>query len=253
MSETNVEGARRPSFYTRWLSAEGYLGLHLVIGFALALATFLLFQNIADEVFETQAVLAADARAQAIARTIASPLLTELMKWASLVGSSPFLSVLSVLVGVTLYKNQTKRRLYAFAATMIGGGLLNVLLKLYYQRPRPSEFPPLVTAHGHSFPSGHSMGSMLFFGSLAYVLYISLERSRAWRLAAVVLCILAAMIIGASRIYLGVHYFSDVVAGFTAGLCWIGVCLSGTEAWARWRDWRRARREEGVREEKAGI
>ena len=55
------------------------------------------------------------------------------------------------------------------------------------------------------------------------------------------LCVLVILCIGASRVYLGVHYLSDVLAGFAAGLCWVAVCLSGTEAWVRWRDWRRKR------------
>jgi undecaprenyl-diphosphatase len=85
------------------------------------------------------------------------------------------------------------------------------------------------------------MGATLLFGSLAYVIYFSIDHSRRLRLLAVTLCVLMILCIGASRIYLGVHFLSDVLAGFAAGLCWVAVCLSGTEAWVRWRDWRRKR------------
>jgi undecaprenyl-diphosphatase len=242
MADPDAESATRPSFYVRWLSPGGYLGLHLVVGFVLALAAGLAFKSIADRVFGAPTTLAADAWAQEVVSSIRTPALTVIMSWASDVGSRWPLTVLSVAVGLTLMKVGAKRRLYAFAATMIGGPLLNLLLKEYFQRPRPSEIEPLVVAHGYSFPSGHSMGSMLFFGSLAYVVYVTMEGSRAARAAAVALCVLTVLVIGGSRIYLHVHYLSDVVAGFAAGLCWLAVCISGAVAWARWRNWRRARR-----------
>lgn len=238
------EGRPWQTHFARWLSPEGYLGLHLIVGFAVVLATGILFTFIVREVFTADATLAADAWAQAVAQSMRSAWMTDLMRFASWVGAAWTLTVLSVGVGLLLYVRGSHRRLYAFAATMGGGSLLNVLLKLYYQRARPSDFPPLDVAHGFSFPSGHSMGSMLFFGSLAYVLYFSLEGDtrRRFGLPAVVLCALVTVVVGFSRIYLGVHFLSDVIAGFSGGLFWIGVCISGTEAWVRWRDWRRNRR-----------
>ena len=238
---TGGEPVERPTFYTRWLSPEGYLGAHLVVGFLVALVMGLLFDYVEDEVFDAEATLAADAGAQELVRRIASPALTSAMRLLTHLGDTGVLVGLSAVVSVVLGLQHSKRRLYAFLATMIGGSLLNVLLKNYYQRARPSTLGELATAHGFSFPSGHSMGSMLFFGSLAYVVYFSIDRGRAWRALAVLLCIVATLVVGFSRVYLGVHYFSDVVAGFAAGLCWIGVCLSGTEGWVKWRDWRRGR------------
>ena len=85
------------------------------------------------------------------------------------------------------------------------------------------------------------MGSMLFYGSLAYVVYFSIEKHRGWRVAAAVTCMALVVLVGGSRIYLGVHYLTDVLAGFAGGLFWICVCLSATEGWIRLRDWRRRR------------
>jgi hypothetical protein len=131
---------------------------------------------------------------------------------------------------------------------MAGGALLNFLLKLYYHRARPTS--SLVLAHGYSFPSGHSMGSMCFFASLAYVIFFTIERRHVLRIVAAIACALSVLAIGASRIYLGVHYFTDVVAGYAAGLAWLAVCFTGVEAWVRWSDYRAARRKAG---EKAAI
>jgi len=240
-----AQPAPRPSFYRRWLSPEGYLGLHLVVGFFLAVAAAAVFDRIADWVFSTQNIRHADFQAQQIAHRLVSPRMTMLMIAISLFGRLEIMAPLSVLVILWLLKIKSHRRLYAFAAAMAGGALLNGLLKVYFHRARPAS--SLVLASGYSFPSGHAMGSVLFFGSLAYVVYFTIEHQRAWRLAAVLACGLSALAIGASRIYLGVHYFSDVVAGFVAGIGWMAVCFSGTEAWVRWRDYRRSRHQAAVK------
>lgn len=241
MTHEGTRSVERPTFYTRWLSAEGYLGAHLVVGFAVALVAGVVFTEISGVVFTAQTTLEADAAAQRVASEIASPTLTAAMFALTRLGDTWLLTLLSIAVGVALGFSHSKRRLYAFIATMAGGSLLNLALKGYYQRARPFEIEPLATAHGFSFPSGHTMGSMLFFGSLAYVVYFTLETHHALRILGVILCIAATIVVGLSRVYLGVHYFSDVVAGWVAALCWIGVCLTGTEAWVKWRDWRRKR------------
>lgn len=231
----------RPGLFARWLSPDGYLGLHLVVGFVVAAAAGYLFDLVKDAVFSAPATLAADAWAERVVADARAPWLTAVMTAVTLVGNSSTLTALTVAVGVALYLNGSHRRLATLAATMIGGSLLNLLLKTHFQRPRPSELPRLVYAGGYSFPSGHSMGSMLFFGALAYVVYFSIEGRRALRVAAVVACALLVVLVGGSRVYLGVHYLSDVAAGFAGGLFWLAVCVSGTEAWVRLRDWRRAR------------
>jgi undecaprenyl-diphosphatase len=242
MSEEIRTPVDRPTLYARWLSPEGYLGAHLVVGFVVMLAAGFAFVEISEEVFESTTTLAVDAWAQSAAARIATPALTSAVVAITTLGNSPVLTVLSIAVAVWLGLAHSKRRLVAFVATMAGGSLMNLALKAFFRRERPFEVSHLTHADGFSFPSGHSMGAMLFFGSLAYVLYFTLEVHRVWRIAAVVLCVLATVAIGLSRVYLGVHYLSDVVAGWIAALCWIAVCLTGTEAWIKWRDWRRGRR-----------
>lgn len=243
--------ATRPSFYARWLSPEGYLGLHLVGGFVVAVLAGWAFGRIADWVFDSEAVRAADRHAQRVAASWRSPALTAVMKFLSWIGKDYMRALIAAGVVVALVRARSHRRLYAFAASILGGVLLVQALKAVFRRARPSDIEVLSSAHGYSFPSGHAMGAMLLFGSLAYVVYFSIEHHRRLRILAVILCILLIVTIGASRIYLGVHYLSDVVAGFAAGLCWLAVCLSGTEAWVRWRDWRR-KRAAAARKARAG-
>lgn len=241
--------ATRPTFYARWLSPEGYLGLHLVVGFLVALLAGSVFGRIADWVFASEATRAADRYAYEVAAAWRSPGLTAFMRFITLFGQLWMLAIISVAVGAALVRARSHRRLYAFAATMVGCALLLPALKEVFRRARPSGIDALGTAHGYSFPSGHAMGAMTLFGSLAYVIYFSMEHHRRLRILAVILCVLMILSIGGSRVYLGVHYFSDVLAGFAAGLCWVAVCLSGTEAWVRWTDWRR--RASAVRKARA--
>lgn len=246
MSDVEEKEATRPEFLrrwpaiARWLSPEGLLGMELVIGFVVALLMGMAFMEIAEEVFQAPATLALDAGAQEVARNLQAPWLTNVMIAVSFFGARWALTPLTLAVLVWLFVAQARRRLVMFAAVMGIGPILNVVLKDYYERARPEGYDELLGS-GFSFPSGHSMGSMLFFGALAYVLYFTFERKRA-RLAVAAACFSAALVIGASRVYLGVHFLSDVIAGFAAGLCWIAVCVVATESWVRWRTWRRARR-----------
>ena len=98
---------------------------------------------------------------------------------------------------------------------------LNVVLKLIVQRPRPEGFR-LAEVGGFSFPSGHSMAAMAFFGLLVWLVWhYERDRGKRWFLCAALS--LVAVMVGVSRVYLGVHYASDVVAGFCVALAWLAV------------------------------
>jgi undecaprenyl-diphosphatase len=103
---------------------------------------------------------------------------------------------------------------------MIGAGLMTITLKLSFKRPRPVPFFNLTPPESYSFPSGHSLTSAVFFGALAAILT---ARIKSRRVKAAIWIVSTAMflLIGLSRIYLGVHYTTDVIAGFAAALIWI--------------------------------
>lgn len=231
---------RNRGWYKKWFADEGFLGLELTIGFLIALLAGIAFQLIADEVFEAPGIRSADAHAQSIVDSIASPKLTSVVRVVTFFGSWPSLAILSTALASILFLEGSRRRFYTFSSIMAGGGLLSVLLKGGYHRARP-DLIQIITAQGYSFPSGHSMGSTLFFGGLAYVLFFSGKQSFLRRAAGILVCLFSAALIGLSRVYLHVHYLSDVAAGFVAGLAWIGICVASTEAWIRWRDRRRKR------------
>ena len=111
---------------------------------------------------------------------------------------------------------------------MGGSAVLNQLLKGLFARPRPYFEHPLLIETSYSFPSGHAMGSFVLYGMLAYFAVLALKTWRA-RTAVVFGAALLVLLIGLSRMYLGVHYFSDVVAGFAAGGVWLSACITAME------------------------
>jgi membrane-associated phospholipid phosphatase len=126
-----------------------------------------------------------------------------------------------------------------FAAT-IGGALINLALKDGIDRPRPPQEirDAFVTENNGSYPSGHSMGSTIGLGMLAYAGW-HYWRRRSARVLLVGGVVLVVLLVGLSRIFLRAHWFSDVVAGFTIGTCWLTACLT-------WIESRRQRHTTGV-------
>jgi len=114
-----------------------------------------------------------------------------------------------------------KRPGACMAVNLVGATLLNLLLKAIVQRPRPDGFR-LVAETGYSFPSGHSMVAMAFYGLLAYLIW-NYEKERPMRLLWCSCLGLVVIAVGISRIYLGVHYASDVIAGFCVSMAWLAV------------------------------
>jgi membrane-associated phospholipid phosphatase len=134
-----------------------------------------------------------------------------------------------VLLAVTLAAilSLLLRRRVAHAALMVaalaGGQALNWALKAAFERPRPSFSDPLATATGFSFPSGHATVSLTVYGALAFVTVASVGSRRA-QLLALISAIGLVLAIGSSRVYLGVHYASDVLAAYSVGLAWLTLC-----------------------------
>ena len=196
-----------------------FLSLSLLLGLAAAIATLIFFGWLADEVLEGE-TRHFDEVTRAAVHQLASPLLTTIMRWLSFIGSTLVLTIGTIIVVVRFAMLKWGREAKLFAITMIGAGLLNVTLKLAFKRPRPVPFFNLTAPETYSFPSGHSLTSACFFGALAAILTARI-RSRRFRIITWIVCTLMFVLIGFSRIYLGVHHTTDVIAGFAAALIWI--------------------------------
>ena len=138
-------------------------------------------------------------------------------------------SVLAVLIA---------RRRFRWAAylaiTSAGGAVLNQLLKFHYVRQRPDLKAAVLGAMGYSFPSGHAMSGVIILGALGYLAARSIQE---WKNKSAALAAFAtlALAIGISRVYLGVHWASDVGAGFAAGLLWLTATTTGYELFRQYR------------------
>ena len=139
--------------------------------------------------------------------------------------------VLMIVVVAAIFLTLSERKYSAILLLVAAGGglLLNGVLKLGFNRPRPSIFLPSVHAVSSSFPSGHAMSSAVVYGTVAY-LAARLYRRRWARGVVMTFAFVVIVLISFSRMYLGVHYPSDVVAGVLIGLAWAGFCMATLEA-----------------------
>lgn len=156
-----------------------------------------------------------------ISTTLISDFMTPVAKFITNLGSATFLILLAML-SVLLIKN--KKIGISVCSNLVVAAVLNFLLKNILQRPRPTEFR-IIDENGYSFPSGHSMVSMAFYGFIIYLIYKYVKKDNIkWPL----IIFLGALIlfIGVSRIYLGVHYTSDVLGGFLISISYLIIYTS---------------------------
>ena len=149
-------------------------------------------------------------------------------------GGPPVLGVIVVAVSVMLIAKRRYRWLLYLAVTAFGGAALNLGLKEYFERARPDVAMMMRSAHGYSFPSGHAMGSTVVFLALSYLAF---RIANEWRWKSASLALAAALIVAValSRVYLGVHWISDIAAGIAAGTVWVAMTTIGYETLRRIR------------------
>ena len=145
---------------------------------------------------------------------------TTFFKWITQFGNPIPLSILTLafLLFFVLQKKYVAS-LWLLVNVALGSGVLNALLKLVYQRARP-DITHLVVEKSFSFPSGHAMGSMMLYGTLIF-LVTQLTRDKTWQRALQIFLGVVIFSIGLSRIYLGVHFPSDILGGWLLGLTWL--------------------------------
>lgn len=195
------------------------LGLELLIGLALACGSLFVFGWLAEEIGEGETELF-DVAVREFIHSFAAPELTAAMRAMSFAGSPLFLFLLGIVVIFALYRYRHLRGAILFAITTVGAAILLSLLKYAFQRARPEPFFDIVLPSSYSFPSGHSLGSFCFYLALATILTNRTGKFRI-KVAVWTSAVSLVILIGISRIYLGVHYPSDVLAGFAAGFIWI--------------------------------
>ncbi|OWR27781.1 phospholipid phosphatase [Saccharibacillus sp. O23] len=217
------------------------------IGFGVLAVTFVLIAMLVGS--DNQSVINFDHRWIGRVQAQEAPGWTKTAETLSWIGSTKVVIVMEVvlLLFLLIVPKLRWEPLLVLIATG-GSALLNILLKNLFRRDRP-DIHRLAEEYSYSFPSGHSMGAFALYGILAYLLW-RMIRPMGWRIAALALCVLLTLSIGLSRVYLGVHYPSDVLGGYIASGAWLALTIGSFEYWRHRRQRRLGGMSEADRQER---
>jgi undecaprenyl-diphosphatase len=205
----------------------------LLIGF-FGLAACLVLFGILAEGIRDQEVYTLDVWANPFFHGLASPFMDTVMNAATFAGSNLFIPPLFVIAIAILIRIHRPGAALFLTVTSGGSLLLNGLMKVFFQRPRP-QLPWANVLPDYSFPSGHTMNSVAFYVALAVIIW-SIRGRRSGTIALAVAIALSGLI-GLSRIYLGYHYFTDVLGGVLAGTGWLLIVLAAVRSGPLARFW----------------
>ena len=203
----------------------------LIIGFLVALTGAAFFALLAQSVMAGNTVVF-DAGVRNAIHGWANPVLTGVMRAITELGAVVFLLPLGILVVWRLRAAGRPRAAVLFALAAVGGELSDQALKYWFRRPRPEVFFGMAQPATYSFPSGHSVASCCFYGVLAAILSAAAV-SRRRKIAIWAAAALLTLAIGTSRIYLGVHYPTDVMGGYAVAVVWVFLVRFGYHVWLR--------------------
>ena len=204
------------------------VGIFLVVGAIIAVAATVAFASLAEHVLEggTQAF---DVVILEWLHGHQSKGLTAVMVEMTYLGTGTVVIVVVGVAALFLWHTEHKHSARLLLAATLGNILLNGALKLVYHRPRPSVFAWQTTAVSSSFPSGHAMSATVVYGTVAYLL-MRLQKHQWAKMLTLGGAILLILLICLTRLYLGVHYPSDVLGGIIVGLAWASFCMATLEA-----------------------
>jgi undecaprenyl-diphosphatase len=227
-------GKRIRDRFEAWGERGGRPGLVFVAALMAAVGALWGFLEIVDSLADHEGVYYLDFQVRHFVMGKVRPDLTVWAIRITELGSVPGTTALVVLVSAVLWFRRKRWAVARLLFATAGGALVLTGLKLFFHRPRPVD--KLVPATGYSFPSGHAFMAMVFYGVLIYLVWAE-SPSRVVRAVATGLGALTIVLIGVSRVYLGVHWMTDVTGGFLAGFLWL--CLSLAAVHLAERRWRR--------------
>ncbi len=210
------------------LSPQGYLGLHLTIGILLLVGASWLFGGIAEDVATGDPLTVIDRSVAAWFHQRRTPALTTTMQLVTGLASFNWVMAITLVAALMLWWKRCWYRLLALLLVVPGGMGVAFLLKIAFHRQRPDFADSFLVFDGYSFPSGHTMAATLLYGLLATYAVILLKSWR-WRVGAIIGASVMVLLVGFSRVYLGAHYPSDVLAAVAAGSAWLALCLTALD------------------------
>ena len=216
------------------LSPDGFLGLHLTLGVIVLVGATWLFGAIAEDVVNRDPITLVDLKFSNWIHAHATHSMTTAMLVVSGIHNSIGTTVISLSIFIYLVRRRLIYWAWAFALSVYGGMLLNVLLKNIFHRARPHFDNPILTLSSYGFPSGHTMMATTLYGALcAFVIFE--VHDWFWRVVAIFSATFMIALVAFSRIYLGAHYLTDVLAATVEGLFWLALCLTAVDTRRRWK------------------
>ena len=209
-------------------NAYAIFGIFLLSGTAIAVLFTWAFAEIADKVRSGATQGFDDAILTWMGAHHSKGIQTAMLEITSL-GTGTVVGMIVFIAGMFLWLNQHKHSAILLVVATLGGLVLDNFLKIGFNRPRPQIFQWGTYAVSSSFPSGHAMSSVIVYGTVAY-LAARLQQNVASRILTMAFAATMIVLICTSRMYLGVHYPSDVLAGVIVGLAWAGFCMAVLEA-----------------------
>ena len=220
---------------TRRLTPLGTLLATLTLGFSLLTSAAALFAEIAENLGNGKALGALDQLFSDTVQATLSPGAFGVFATLTHLGDPITLTALGVGGAAALARHKRYSLCAGWVLALGGNALLNPLLKRIFERTRPVHDNLRAFADGWSFPSGHASGSVVAYGMLAYVaLQVMPPRWQAARLPVLLATTVIALTVCASRVFVQVHFATDVLAGMASGTAWLAVCVGGLEL-ARYR------------------
>ena len=207
------------------------LGVQVLVSMMVAIAACVGFVEIADEIGVDEDLGRFDVALSAQLSQHASDQQLRIFAAVTDLGDKRFLIPLAAVIGVAMLVRRRTFLATAWLVATAGGALLNVGLKAIFERSRPAHLHGFATADGWSFPSGHSSGSFIVYGLLAYLLVI--QSAPRYHVPVAAIAMLTIVCVGFSRVVLQVHYFSDVLGGFAVGVAWVAAWIAGLEIFRR--------------------
>jgi len=193
------------------------------------------FGDLAEDVMGQESIVVLDQRISHWFNLHGAEPATSLMLGVSALHSVAGMVLLVAMAGWYFWRAQARYWLLALLVSVPSGMLLNVLFKYVFQRSRPVFDTPLVSLMTYSFPSGHTAAATLFYGLLAS--YAMMGRS-GWsvRLGTAAGCVTMVLLVALSRVYLGAHFLSDVLAAMAESVAWLAVCITAISTLRRRRE-----------------
>lgn len=217
-------------FLQNRLDKTKFSGLPLTLLGAIFIYAFFLFVGTIEGVINSDTIAIADVRIANLLYTFRDIKLLKVFTWVTLLGKWDVIVTATLICVLILWLWGKRSYIVALLVTIGGAGLFNSLAKLAIHRPRPEL--AFYTEQSYSFPSGHAAIAMAFYGFVAYVLLRHVHRWKV-RVSIILSALLVIAAIGFSRMYLGVHFFSDVWAGYLMGTLWLLVGISVAEILTR--------------------